>query len=109
MSQRKLFLNKLYVPKAFAQLHEEIINDRDQLHAHSDLRVFEPRLYSINESYGMTFTTFSQNLIFPFDKLDRLLEIKSLLQGTHEKISNVIAHMERIIIHRKAQNEAATQ
>jgi len=92
---QKLKLNQKYIPNKFKSLHDEIMKERDKLHAHMDLSIFEPRGLSAEKINGFIYTSYASNYILRFDLLSKLSEIIELVDGTLENLSNEYILMEK--------------
>jgi len=85
---QKKILDQKYIPTKFKKLHAEIMYERNKLHAHMDLSIFEPRRISSEEINGVIYTNYASNYIIRFNLLNKLSEIIELVDGTLENLSN---------------------
>lgn len=74
-------LDERRVPPEYRQLHQEILDARDQIHAHSDLTVRDARIYVANTSSGKM-VQISENIIYGTEDLSRIADIIALIEGT---------------------------
>lgn len=74
-------LDDRYVPPAHRQLHQEILQARDQIHAHSDLTVRDAKIYVANTPSGKM-AQISENIIYGTEDLSRIDDIIALIEGT---------------------------
>ena len=79
--KRRYFLGLENVPPEYLGLHKEILNSRDQIHAHFDLTRRDANLY-VFEANSKKFTGISQNIIDETEHLIRIDEIIVLIQKT---------------------------
>lgn len=82
---KKHRLDHSFVPPKFFALHKELMAERDQVHAHSDLTVLDARL-SIH-SYGTTrYALTVQNTLDQTKMIHKIDEIISLVENTLDKL-----------------------
>lgn len=74
-------LDESHIPVKHVKLHKKIIDDRDQIHAHSDLTVKEAKLYVKKSSRGK-FAGTIQNKIYGTEKLSDIDAIIDLIEQT---------------------------
>ncbi|MCW7475581.1 hypothetical protein [Leptospira levettii] len=98
---KKLKLKQKFIPAKYKKLHFEIMKERDKLHAHMDLSIFEPRRLSAEEINGVIYTSYASNYIIRFNLLSKLSEIIELVDGTLENLSKEYLLMEKEKISKK--------
>ncbi|PKA23206.1 hypothetical protein CH381_27045 [Leptospira sp. mixed culture ATI2-C-A1] len=92
---QKLKLDQKYIPTKYKSLHDEIMKERNKIHAHMDLSIFEPRRLSAEKINGVLYTSYASNYILRFDLLNKLSEIIELVDGTLESLRKEYFQMER--------------
>ena len=78
-------LDTSFIPPDFLSLHTQIVNSRNQIHAHSDLTVMGAQLY-IRETQGNRFTGIVQNVITGTEEFRNIDKIQVLIERTLEKM-----------------------
>jgi hypothetical protein len=94
---RKNFkLDMLYIPTHLHPLHKRIVDSRDQIHAHSDLKVTDAKLH-IHESQGQRYTLTPQNLTTGVEELINIGDILELIEGTLDNMYPAQSDMENAL------------
>ena len=87
-------LGNEHIPLKHLNLHNKIINARDQIHAHSDLTVDEAKVYVTNTSYGKH-VGISKNVIHDTEmigEIDTIIElIEQSLDSMYKKVKQLEA------------------
>lgn len=52
ITRKKHKLDEKFIPDKHRDLHEKILKNRDQIHAHTDLGLRDPKVHVENSSYG---------------------------------------------------------
>ena len=84
-SIRKHRLDNSFVPVELQSLHSEVLNQRDQLHAHSDLTVMDA-LLTVHRFEEKQYALMIRNHIDQTALLSRLDEIISLVEATLDRM-----------------------
>lgn len=87
-------LDEKYVPDEHLQLHNRIVDARDQIHAHSDLTVREAKLY-VEETKQGKIATQVQNVIYGTEELSNIGEIIDLIEQTLDRMYEEADRMEQ--------------
>lgn len=87
-------LDTKYVPSEHLDLHERIVDARDQIHAHSDLTVREAKLY-VTEAKQGKIATQVRNKIYGTEELSNIDEIIDLIEGTLDRMYDEADRMEQ--------------
>ena len=74
-------LDTTHVPSAYLDLHNGLLRQRNQIHAHSDLTVMEAKVYVDETSQGQR-AFIAQNVIFGAQDLSKIDVITELIEGT---------------------------
>jgi hypothetical protein len=85
---RKHKLDERYVPVKYRDLHNRILTNRDQIHAHTDLNLREPKVHIENTSYGKTALLLLNviNVTTELKNIDSIIElIEQSLDGMYEE------------------------
>jgi hypothetical protein len=82
---RKLRLDTSFIPPEYLRLHEEILNERDQLHAHSDISVMDAIL-TVHELEGRNHAVMVRKHIDPTRLFARMADVVSLIEGTLDRM-----------------------
>lgn len=69
------------IPQEYHKLHKEILDARDQIHAHSDLTVEDATIYVV-EGNHRKYAGISKNIIDGTEKLKRIDDIIDLIEKT---------------------------
>jgi len=77
----KYKLDGQYVPIESIELHKRIIDDRDQIHAHTDIKRMEATVEPIHFQDG-TRASISRSIIYPTATLEQIDQFISLIEGT---------------------------
>lgn len=77
----KYKLDGRYVPVESLQLHQRLVDDRDQIHAHSDLRRMEAVVEPVHFQDG-TRASISRSIIYPTATMTQIDMFISLIEGT---------------------------
>ena len=85
-----------YVPLHFLNLHKEIVDARDQIHAHSDLTIHEAKVYVSTTNYGKH-VGISRNIIFDTEKLTKLDDIISLIEQSLDIMMQKVKQLEEAL------------
>ena len=72
-------LKKTFVPSSFKELHERIIDSRNQIHAHGDLTVLEAKVFVKNTPYGKTAGSV-QNVIYGSEEIENVDTIIDMIE-----------------------------
>lgn len=80
-SGRKRRLDTSCIPPDTLDLHKRVTDSRDQVHAHSDLKLMDAKLY-VHEVQGQRITGIVQNFITGVEELPNIEEIQKLIEGT---------------------------
>lgn len=87
-------LDTKYVPPEHLDLHERIVDARDQIHAHSDLTVREAKLY-VTEAKQGKIATQVRNMIYGTEELSNIDEIIDLIEKTLDRMYEEADWMEQ--------------
>jgi len=79
--QKQYRLNSDYVPSMHRELHDRIIDARDQIYAHSDLSVLEAKVYVKKTPYGKI-AGHVQNQIYGTEEFLNINAIIELVEST---------------------------
>lgn len=74
-------LDTRHVPSTYLDLHDRLLRQRNQIHAHSDLTVLEAKVYVDAASQGQR-AFIAQNVIFGAQELANIDLIIELIEGT---------------------------
>ena len=81
IEQPKHSLDTSCIPDEFLELHERLVDSRDQIHAHSDLTLYEPKLYG-DISGPNPFVGYTANYINVIEELPNIDKIIELIEQT---------------------------
>ena len=90
---RKHRLDTAFIPEQFLSLHMEILNDRDQLHAHSDLTILDARL-TVHRFEEKKSAQIVRNMLDATRLLPKLDDIIALVEGTLDQMYIVVKNLE---------------
>lgn len=79
--KRKLKLDTKYIPDKYLELHNRILNARDKLHAHSDLTLWDAKVYVRSSEYGKS-VNYSKNNISGTEEFKNIESIIALIEET---------------------------
>jgi hypothetical protein len=82
---RKYRLDTSFVPPEHAALHKEIVDERDQLHAHSDLTVMDA-LLTVHTFEQKRYAMMVRNHLEPIRLASRIDDIVSLVEQTIDRM-----------------------
>lgn len=82
---RKRKLEEIYIPTQYSDLHEKILNARNQIHAHSDLTIKEAKLY-VKNFKSKKYVSIVQNKIDPLIEFQNIDLILDLIEQTLDKM-----------------------
>ncbi len=82
-----------HVPPQYLELHGEIINARDQIHAHSDLTVADANVYVANTKYGKHVGV-GRNILYDTEKLSRIDDIIDLIERSLDSMYVKVKQLE---------------
>lgn len=85
-------LDDRFTPGDQAELHDRILSDRDQIHAHSDLSPLDPGVYAA-ESCGVRFVGRSQNIVHGTELLTEIDSIIRLIECTLDNLKAELARL----------------
>lgn len=74
-------LEKTHIPKDKVSLHDRILDSRNQIQAHLDLRVMDAKVH-IHEFMGERYSLIPQNKIDGAEELRNITEIIALIEST---------------------------
>ena len=78
---KKRKLDTEFIPPNLLALHKQIVDSRDQVHAHSDLTLMEAKL-SVHDYLGQRYTLIAQNYTTGTEQLSNIGEVIGLIEGT---------------------------
>ena len=87
-------LDQKHVPDEHLQLHNRIVDARDQIHAHSDLTVREAKLY-VEETKQGKIATRVRNVIHGTAELSNIDKIIDLIEKTLDRMYEEADRMEQ--------------
>ena len=82
---RKHRLDMSFIPSAHADLHKIILNERDQMHAHSDLTVMAAQL-TVHKFEEQKYAMIIRNHLEPTRLASRFDEVVDLLEQTIDRM-----------------------
>jgi hypothetical protein len=78
-------LGQKYVPVKHRRLHNEILEARKHIHAHSDLTVEDAKVYVSNTEYGK-YVGILKSKVYDTEKLAQIEDIIELIEQTLDKM-----------------------
>lgn len=85
---RRHKLNEKFIPDKHRDLHDRILKNRDQIHAHTDLSLRDPKVHVENSSYGKIAILCENriNVTAELCNIDSIIElIEQSLDGMYEE------------------------
>jgi len=79
-------LSTKYIPKQYLDLHSQLLRERNQIHAHSDHTLINPKIWDINKTDGVMYLLMSRNVDLRFEKMSKIFEILILIDKTLENM-----------------------
>jgi hypothetical protein len=89
-------LDKTFVPLAYKDLHQRLIDARNHIHAHSDLTVREAKLH-VTKTPGGRWVGTVQNVILGTEELPNIDAIIGLIEGTLSAMYEEAARLEALL------------
>ena len=86
-------LENEHVPPQYLDLHNKIINARDQVHAHSDLTVDDAKVYVTNTFYGKH-VSIGKNIIYDTEMIEVIDSIIDLIEQSLDSMYKKIKQLE---------------
>ena len=79
-----------FVPYEYLELHERILDSRNQFHAHADMTIFDPKLYIQNEQ-DKKIVIISRNNVYGCQELKKIDIIVNMILKTLESMEIELA------------------